>query len=251
VRPACTSRRRHTPLQSAEQVIFMVVRNLLLIAALTGGMAIAQSPNMAPDTLPATAAAQLAKNLDAARAHSQHVWRDTPPTNADGTINAYIEIARGDRRKWELDMRANARAIDRMIPDIVGGYPVNYGFVPQTVSYDGDPFDALVIGRAIDGGEIVRGVVVGLMYMEDEKGLDSKVVLSRTARDGRPLHELTPSDQQRIAEYFRRYKKHEVGAFSKVPGWGSVEEGTALVTRTHAFFLKCRDRGGESCRLAP
>ena len=63
------------------------------------------------------------------------IWRDTPPTNADGTVNAYIEIARGDRRKWEFDMRANARAIDRMMPEEVGGYPVNYGFVPQTVSY--------------------------------------------------------------------------------------------------------------------
>ena len=43
-------------------------------------------------------------------------------------------------------MRANRRAIDRMIPISIGGYPVNYGFVPQTVSYDGDPFDVLVLG---------------------------------------------------------------------------------------------------------
>ena len=97
-------------------------------------------------------------------------------------MNAYIEIARGDRQKWELDMRANERAIDRVIPESVGGYPVNYGFVPQTVSYDGDPFDVLVLGPPITGGETVRGIIVGLMYMEDEKGLDSKVVLSR----GRP-----------------------------------------------------------------
>ena len=55
-------------------------------------------------------------------------------------MSAYIEIARGDRRKWELDTGANARAIDCVIPESVGGYPVNYGFVPQTVSYDGDPF---------------------------------------------------------------------------------------------------------------
>jgi inorganic pyrophosphatase len=230
---------------------FMLARTLLALAALAGGVAFAPLQHMAPDTLPGTAAAQLAKNLEAARAHSQHVWRDTPPTNADGTINAYIEIARGDRRKWELDMRANRRAIDRMIPESVGGYPINYGFVPQTVSYDGDPFDALVLGPAIEGGRIARGIVVGLMYMEDEKGLDSKVVLSRPAPDGRPLHELTTSEQQRMADYFSRYKQHQAGAYSKVPGWGSIADGRALVVRTHAFFLKCRGRGGEPCRVAP
>jgi inorganic pyrophosphatase len=202
------------------------------------------------DVLPAKATAQLGQSVEAARAHPRHVWRDTPPRNADGTLNAYIEIARGDRRKWELDMAANARAIDRVIPESVGGYPVNYGLVPQTVSYDGDPFDALVLGPAIEGGAIVRGVVVGLMYMEDEKGLDSKVVLSLVGAGGQPLHDLTASDQQRIASYFRRYKEHEIGAYSKVPGWGSVAEGLSLVEMTHAFFLKCRERSGQPCRVA-
>ena len=213
-------------------------RHLLLIAALTNGVAAWQPQVMAPDALPATAAAQLARSLEAARAHSRHVWRDTPSTNADGTVNAYIEIARGDRRKWELDMRANARAIDRVIPESVGGYPVNYGFVPQTVSYDGDPFDALVLGPPIEGGTMVRGVVVGLMYMEDEKGLDSKVVLSIPAPGGQPLHQLTAGDKQRMAEYFNRYKEHEPKAFSRVPGWGSVAEGHALVEKAHKFFVR-------------
>lgn len=221
-------------------------RHLLVFAALTSGIAAAQPQSLAPDALPPAAAAQLDASLDAARAHSRHVWRDTPPRNADATVNAYVEISRGERRKWELDMRANARVIDRVIPESVGGYPVNYGFVPQTVSYDGDPFDALVLGPPIEGGTTVRGVVVGLMYMEDEKGLDSKVVLSVTA-DGRPLHELTSADQQRIAEYFRRYKEHERGAFSKVPGWGSIAEGQSLVSKTHAFFLKCRGGTTRPC----
>ncbi len=224
---------------------------LLVLGALASAVAMAQTQDMVPDTLPARAAAQLAQSLEAARAHSPHVWRDTPPRNADRTVNAYIEISRGDRRKWELDMRTHVRAIDRMIPESVGGYPVNYGLTPQTVSYDGDPFDALVLGPPIEGGTTVRGVVIGLMYMEDEKGLDSKVVLSTTGRDGRPLHDLTVREQQRIADYFRRYKEHEPGAYSKVPGWGSVAEADALVTRTHQFFLKCRERGSQPCTVAP
>jgi inorganic pyrophosphatase len=205
----------------------------------------------APQALPASAATQLTRSLDAAQAHPRHVWRDTPALNADGTVNGYIEIPRDDRRKWELDMAANERAIDRMMPEGLGGYPVNYGFVPQTVSYDGDPFDILVLGPPLTGGAVVRGVIVGLMHMADEKGLDSKVVVSLAGPDGRPRHALTPGDQQRMADYFRRYKDHEPGKFSKVSGWGTAADGLSYVKTTHAFFLKCRDSAGRICRVAP
>jgi inorganic pyrophosphatase len=187
--------------------------------------------------------------LEAATGQSRHIWRDTAPVNDDGTVNAYIEISRGDRRKWEFDMRANARAIDRVISEKIGGYPVNYGFVPQTVSYDGDPFDVLVLGPSLPGGDVVRGVIVGLMYMEDEKGIDSKVVLSPITRDGSPRYQLTATEREEIGEYFRKYKRGEPGKFSKVPGWGSIAEGRAHVTTTHAFFRECRVRAGEPCRV--
>jgi len=169
--------------------------------------------------------------------------------NDDRTVNAYIEIGRGDRRKWELDISANSRAIDRMIPIDVGGYPVNYGIVPQTISYDGDPFDALVLGPEIPGGSFVRGVIVGVMFMEDTNEPDSKVVLSRTGTDGKPLHELTDAVRREIGDYFNRYKKHEPGAFSNVPGWGSASEGLAYVTTTHAFFKDCQGRAATPCAL--
>jgi inorganic pyrophosphatase len=223
-------------------------RYLLAIAALPCVLA-AQSAERSLQVLPPVASSQLARSLEAAAAHRTHVWRDTVPLNEDGSVNGYVEISRGDRRKWEFDMRANARAIDRMMPAAVGGYPVNYGFVPQTVSYDGDPFDVLVLGPPVPGGRVVRGVIVGLMFMEDEKGLDSKVVVSIPRRDGRPMHALTAADQQLIGDYFRRYKEHEPGAFSKVPGWGSVAEGLAHVKTTHAFFLRCRSRAGQPCEV--
>lgn len=210
----------------------------------------AQPRDRALERLPAAAGEQLAQSLQAAVGHTMHVWRDTVPFNEDGTVNAYIEISRGDRRKWEFDMRANTRAIDRMMPEDVGGYPVNYGFVPQTVSYDGDPFDALVLGPPLPGGAVVRGVIVALMFMEDEKGLDSKVVLSVPDRDGRPQLALTAADQQRIGDYFKRYKLHEPGAFSRVPGWGSIAQGLAHIKTTHTFFLECRQREGQPCDVS-
>jgi inorganic pyrophosphatase len=227
-------------------MLFQVLLATLALATIVGA---AQHEGDPPGVLPGKAAAQLEASLEQAAAHARHIWRDTPATNADGTISAYIEISRGDRRKWELDMAANARAIDRMIPEALGGYPVNYGFVPQTVSYDGDPFDALVLGPPLDGGAIVRGLVVGLMHMEDEKGLDSKVVLSPAGPDGLPLHRLTTDEQQRIADYFRRYKLHQAGAYSKVPGWGSAADGASFVSRTHSFFLHCRGRSGQPCAM--
>ena len=224
----------------------MSVRTLLSLVLLTWGT----GQGAAPDTLPAAATTELVRSLKAAGAHARHVWRDTAPLNSDGTVNAYIEIARGDRRKWEFDMGTNAPAIDRVIPADVGGYPVNYGFVPQTVSYDGDPFDVLMLGPPLPGGQLVRGVIVGLMRMEDEKGLDSKVVLSPIDPAGRPLHPLTADIREEIGSYFKRYKQHEPGAFSRVPGWGSVAEGLAHVKTTHAFFHECRERGSSTCQIA-
>jgi inorganic pyrophosphatase len=211
---------------------------------------LAQTPTEISNELPALATTQLTRSLDEARAYSKNPWRDTPPINNDGTVNGYVEISRGDRRKWEFRMATNRRAIDRMIPEQVGGYPVNYGFVPQTVSYDGDPFDVLVLGPPIDGGTMVRGVIVGLMLMEDEKGYDAKVVISRT-RDGRPEYQLTDSSRHEIADYFERYKLFEAGKFSRVPGWGTVDEGLALVKMTHTFFEECRQVPGPTCRVAP
>jgi inorganic pyrophosphatase len=228
----------------------MRVPHLIAIAVLGCGMATAQDQSLAPRVLPAVATTRLASSLDAAAAHRHHTWRDTAPLNADGTVNAYIEIARGDRRKWEFDMRANRRAIDRMIPISIGGYPVNYGFVPQTVSYDGDPFDALVLGPPLPDGRFVRGIAVGVMFMEDEKGLDSKVVLSRVDAAGRPLDQLTAAIQKEIGDYFNRYKSEGRGTWSNVPGWGTAEQGLAFVTTTHAFFQQCATRTGP-CSIEP
>jgi inorganic pyrophosphatase len=223
---------------------------LVFVALLLVPFVVDAQDDLRPSTLPATAVKTLAASLNAARAYKPQLWRDTPPTNSDGTVNAYVEIARGDRRKWEFDMRANRRAIDRMIPSSIGGYPVNYGFVPQTVSYDGDPFDVLVLGPPLPAGHFVRGIVVGVMFMEDEKGLDSKVVLSRVDAAGRPLDQLTAAIQKEIGDYFSRYKSQGRGTWSKVPGWGTAEQGLAFVTTTHAFFQQCATRTGP-CSIEP
>ena len=134
-----------------------------------------------------------------------------------------------------------------MIPVDIGGYPVNYGFVPQTVSYDGDPFDALVLGPPLPDGRLVRGVIVGVMFMEDEKGLDSKVVLSRTGADGRPLHRAHRTVQQEIGDYFNATSSTSP-AHSRRCRAGDAAEGLAYVATTHAFFRECRQQKSTSVR---
>jgi inorganic pyrophosphatase len=216
----------------------------VLVTALSMLLGAIQTAGAPPRTLPASATEHLVADLAASRQQAANVWRDTVPVNADGTVNAYIEIPLNETRKYEFDIKTNARFVDRVMPPQVGGYPVNYGFVPQTISYDGDPFDVLVLGPALPGGKVVRGIPLGVMFMEDEKGLDSKVVVSPPDRDGRPQFALTPVDQEKIGTYFAHYKEHEPGKFSKVPGWGSAAEGMAYVVTTHAFFTKCKSTSG-------
>ena len=210
------------------------MKNIVIVLAVVIQGAVAP-----PDTLPAPAAAKLQASLKSAAAHKQHVWRDTPPLHG-ALLNGYIEIPLGGRQKFELDMAKNAPALDRMIPEKIGGYPVNYGIVPQTISYDGDPFDVLVLGPAIPTGQLVRGAIVGLMHMQDETGLDSKVVMSPVGGDGKPTHQLTDADRQRLADYFNRYKRDDDDpkTFATVPGWGTAAEGLAFVRKTHEFFLQ-------------
>lgn len=219
----------------------------LLIVAL-------QMPSAPPDVLPAAATSKLRASLQAASAHQKHRWRDTAPFEGE-LVNAIIEIPRGERRKFEFDMAKNVPAVDRVLPERIGGYPVNYGIVPQTVSYDGDPFDVLVLGPPIASGELVSGVAVGLMPMDDETGLDSKIVISRVDARGKPLHQLTEAEKTRIADFFNRYKKNDDDpkTFATVPGWDTAADGLAFVRMTHAFFKNCAPRAGTqsdaACRV--
>jgi inorganic pyrophosphatase len=190
--------------------------------------------------LPPHAERRLRESLDAARSHANHVWRDTAPLDDSGTLTGYVEIPLGERTKWELDIAANRLAVDRVMSESVGGYPVNYGYVPQTISFDGDPFDVLVLGPSLAPGQLVRGHIVGILYMDDEKGPDMKVVMSPVGS----RHALTDADKARIGAFFDAYKKPEqaAGKWSKVLGWGSAAEGRQLVDATHRFFEQGRAR---------
>jgi inorganic pyrophosphatase len=174
---------------------------------------------------------KLSTYLEAAKAHPQHVWRDTEPLNADGSVNGYIEIPRGESTKWEFDIALNRREVDRTIPPELGGYPINYGFLPRTISYDGDPADVLVLGPPLPGGTLVKGRIVGLMQMMDTGDLDSKVVISPAG----DKHALDPDVRARLEQFFNTYKNHE-GKVTKITGWGGEADALAFLHGPAGFF---------------
>lgn len=197
--------------------------------------------------LPPASSSQVQAALTSTRRHASHVWRDTPPFNADGSLNGYVEISVGERRKWELDIGANQLRLDRTLDASVSGYPVNYGFVPQTASCDGDPFDVLVLGAPIASGTLLAGNVVGVMYMDDEKGPDGKVVMAPKPEPNQEPNILTAELEAQLRRWFDGYKAADAdrGRWSAVRGFGGADEGRRLVELTHGFYRKERERQPE------
>jgi inorganic pyrophosphatase len=202
-----------------------------------------------PDPLPATAVSELRRTLDASRGVADHPWRDVAPMNPDGTINAYIEVSRGDHRKWELNMATNALEIDRFNDPGAGPFPINFGFVPQTVFYDGDPLDVIVLGPPLPGGRATRGVLLGVLLIEDEQGRDPKLVLSPVDAAGQPQNSLAEVDRRSLAEFFTRYKRGQERMFSNAVGWGSVADASRELRLAHGFFEQCQDTKSDACRV--
>jgi pyroglutamyl-peptidase len=91
---------------------------------------------------------------------------------------------------------------------------------------------------------MVKGKIVGIMYFDDEKGHDMKVVISPVDAKGKPLYRLTTEDKARVGAWFNGYKQWEAhrGKWSRVNGWGDASEGKRFVDRTHGFFEEGIDR---------
>jgi len=106
-----------------------------------------------------------------------HPWHDVPCDEPiDEGFNAFIEIPKGSKVKYELDKATGLLKVDRILFSAVH-YPANYGFIPRTYCDDGDPLDVLVLCQEpVSPMSIMRARAIGLMQMRDEKGLDDKVI---------------------------------------------------------------------------
>jgi len=146
-------------------------------------------------------------------------------------FNVIIEIpAQGEPIKYEVDKDTGAMFVDRFMSTAMH-YPCNYGYVPHTLSDDGDPVDVLVITPIrLLTGVVVRCRPVGMLKMEDEAGVDAKVLavpvdkLTNLYRDIESPRDLPESILNQISHFFEHYKDLEAGKWVKVQGWVGAEE---------------------------
>ena len=162
-------------------------------------------------------------------------------------INVIIEIsAQGDPIKFEVDKDSGAVFVDRFMGTSMR-YPLNYGYVPHTIAGDGDPVDVLVVTPfPLQPGVVIRCRPVGVLKMEDDGGVDAKVVAV-------PVSKLTPlydkvqtTDDlpellmKQTVHFFEHYKDLEPGKWVKVEGWEGAARAEEIVL---AGFEKLKAEG--------
>lgn len=161
-------------------------------------------------------------------------------------INVLIEIPLGGAPvKYEIDKASGALFVDRFLHTAMF-YPGNYGFIPHTLSDDGDPADVLVVNHApVVAGCVIRCRPLGTLLMEDEKGVDEKIIavpvdaLNPFHSDVKSYEDLPPILIEQIAHFFQHYKDLEKGKWVKITRWLGIEE-------THEMIMASIKRAEEA-----
>ena len=154
----------------------------------------------------------------------------TPGNNIPESFNVVVEIPMdSDPIKYEVDKESGAIFVDRFMTTAMY-YPCNYGYVPQTLSGDGDPVDVLVITPyALVPGVVVPCRALGILKMEDEAGVDGKVLAVPTTKilpmyeNWKTVEDVNPMRLKAISHFFEHYKDLEDGKWVKVLGWGGID----------------------------
>jgi inorganic pyrophosphatase len=151
-------------------------------------------------------------------------------------VNVIIEIAQGTSFvKYEIDKDSGAVFVDRFM-HVAMFYPANYGFIPHTMAKDGDPLDALVLGSVpVVPGSVIRCRPVGVLIMEDEKGLDEKLLmipidkLNPFLENVNDYTDLPPHLLKQINHFFTHYKDLEKGKWVKIADYKDAKTAAALI----------------------
>jgi inorganic pyrophosphatase len=169
----------------------------------------------------------------------------SPGKNVPDAFNVIIEIPmNADPVKYEVDKETGAIFVDRFMSTAMH-YPTNYGYVPKTISGDGDPVDVLVITPVpLIPGVVVTCRPIGILKMQDEAGDDAKVlavpiqkVLGLYSEWQKP-EDLNPVRLKTIAHFFEHYKDLELGKWVKVLGWEGPESAKQEVMDGIALYQK-------------
>ena len=156
--------------------------------------------------------------------------------NPPEDVNVVIEVAiGGEPIKYEMNKEAGTLFVDRFLHTPMR-YPGNYGFVPHTLSDDGDPIDVLVANtRPIVPGAVINVRPVGVLKMEDDGGGDEKIIavpapkLTKRYLNVHEVTDLPEITRDQIRHFFEHYKDLEPGKWVKVLGWGDAAEARRLI----------------------
>ena len=156
-------------------------------------------------------------------------------------VNAIIEVPiGGEPIKYEMDKEAGTLVVDRFLYTPMR-YPGNYGFVPHTLSDDGDPIDVLVANtRPIIPGAVINVRPIGVLRMEDDGGGDEKIIavpsvkLTRRYERVRSYADLPDITIKQIQHFFEHYKDLEPDKWVKIHHWGDADEAKRLITEAIA-----------------
>ena len=154
-------------------------------------------------------------------------------------INVIIEVAVGSEPiKYEIDKNSGALFVDRYLFTPMT-YPCNYGFVPHTLSDDGDPIDVLVATtRPIIPGAVINCRPIGVLLMTDEAGQDEKIIavpttkLSERYKNVSSYTDLPEITIKQIEHFFEHYKDLEPNKWVKIDSWKDAKEAKALLNKT-------------------
>ncbi|WP_134500844.1 inorganic diphosphatase [Microvirga pakistanensis] len=156
--------------------------------------------------------------------------------NPPEDVNVVIEVPiGGEPIKYEMDKESGALVVDRFLYTAMR-YPGNYGFIPHTLSGDGDPCDVLIANtRAIVPGAVMNVRPVGVLVMEDDGGQDEKIIAvpssKLTQRYDRVQNytDLPEITLKQIEHFFEHYKDLEPGKWAKIIRWGDKAEAHRLI----------------------
>ncbi len=154
-----------------------------------------------------------------------------------GEVNAFIEIPKDSDIKYELDKESGVVFVDRFLYTAMN-FPFNYGFVPNTLAEDGDPLDVLVLSeKTLIPGVVIPSVVIGMLEMEDEAGIDTKILAVPTEKIDpffgafKNINDVPEAIKNKIRHFYENYKTLEPGKWVKLKEWKDKETAIAAVQK--------------------
>ena len=159
-----------------------------------------------------------------------NIQKLTSGKNPPSEVNVFIEIPKDGNIKYELDKDSGVIFVDRFLYTAMS-YPFNYGFIPNTLADDGDPVDVIVLSeQTIMPGVVVPSVVIGMLEMEDEAGIDTKILAVPTEKIDplfgtyKDITDVPEATKNKIRHFFENYKTLEPNKWVKIKNWHGREK---------------------------